>query len=51
MKKFDIETEEDFESSPFDRQKRITWWEQDKIKNAKVMVVGAGALGNETLKI
>jgi len=50
MKKFDIETEEDFESSPFDRQKRITWWEQDKIKNAKVMVVGAGALGNETLK-
>ena len=50
MKKFEIEAEEDFESSPFDRQKRITWWEQDKIRDAKVMVVGAGALGNETLK-
>jgi adenylyltransferase/sulfurtransferase len=28
----------------------ISWWEKDKVKNAKVMVVGAGALGNEVIK-
>lgn len=28
----------------------IDWWNQDLIKNAHVMVVGAGALGNEVLK-
>jgi molybdopterin/thiamine biosynthesis adenylyltransferase len=28
----------------------ISWWERDKVANAKVMVVGAGALGNEVMK-
>jgi|GEM_PF-64125 len=28
----------------------ISWWERDKVRNAKVLVVGAGALGNEVLK-
>lgn len=28
----------------------IGWWEQDKLLAARVMVVGAGALGNEVLK-
>lgn len=28
----------------------ISWWKQDVVRNAKVMVVGAGALGNEVLK-
>lgn len=28
----------------------ITWWEQDILQNARVLVVGAGALGNEILK-
>jgi adenylyltransferase/sulfurtransferase len=28
----------------------ISWWERDKVKNAKIMVVGAGALGNEVIK-
>lgn len=28
----------------------ISWWERDKVKNAKVMVIGAGALGNEVIK-
>ena len=28
----------------------MSWWEPDKVKDAKVMVVGAGALGNEVLK-
>jgi len=28
----------------------ISWWEREKVRNAKVMVVGAGALGNEVVK-
>jgi adenylyltransferase/sulfurtransferase len=34
----------------FHRFKLIAWWDQDKLKNAKVVVIGAGALGNELLK-
>ncbi len=28
----------------------MSWWDADKVANARVMVVGAGALGNEVLK-
>jgi molybdopterin/thiamine biosynthesis adenylyltransferase/DNA-binding transcriptional regulator YhcF (GntR family) len=28
----------------------ISWWEQEKVHAAKIMIVGAGALGNEVLK-
>ena len=28
----------------------LSWFKQDKVKNAKVLVVGAGALGNEVIK-
>ncbi|MGH2581796.1 MAG: ThiF family adenylyltransferase [Anaerolineales bacterium] len=28
----------------------ISWWEREKVQEAKVMVVGAGALGNEVVK-
>ncbi|MGB8253261.1 MAG: ThiF family adenylyltransferase [Anaerolineaceae bacterium] len=28
----------------------ISWWERDKVQAARVMVVGAGALGNEVIK-
>ncbi len=28
----------------------ISWWEREKVEQAKVMVVGAGALGNEVIK-
>src|SRR5271157_1911127 len=28
----------------------ISWWEREKVRNAKVMVIGAGALGNEVIK-
>lgn len=38
------------EENPFDRQERIEWWSQECLKNARVLVVGAGAIGNETLK-
>ncbi len=34
----------------FSRLRLIHWWEQEKIAAAKVLVVGAGALGNEILK-
>jgi adenylyltransferase/sulfurtransferase len=34
----------------FDRQKRITWWDQKRLAQARVLVIGAGALGNEVLK-
>ena len=28
----------------------ISWWDREKVRNAKVMVIGAGALGNEVIK-
>ena len=28
----------------------ISWWEREKVQDAKVMVIGAGALGNEVIK-
>jgi molybdopterin/thiamine biosynthesis adenylyltransferase len=34
----------------FDRQARISWWDQEVLRSAKVLVVGAGALGNEIVK-
>lgn len=36
--------------SRFDRQERIAWWRQDQIAKARILVVGAGAIGNEVLK-
>ena len=38
------------ENDRYSRLKLIGWWEQEKIANAKILVVGAGALGNEVLK-
>lgn len=34
----------------FSRFKLITWWEQERLREANVLVIGAGALGNEILK-
>lgn len=34
----------------FSRLRLIQWWDQEKIAAANVLVVGAGALGNEILK-
>lgn len=34
----------------YDRQELITWWDQSILTHAKVLVVGAGALGNEVIK-
>ncbi len=40
----------DFEEDRYHRLRLIPWWDQEKMKNARVMVVGAGALGNEIIK-
>ncbi|MEO6694421.1 MAG: ThiF family adenylyltransferase [Ignavibacteria bacterium] len=34
----------------YSRLELITWWDQDVLKNAKVLVAGCGALGNEIVK-
>jgi len=34
----------------YSRFRLIAWWDQEKLAQAKVLVVGAGALGNEVLK-
>jgi adenylyltransferase/sulfurtransferase len=41
---------DDVEKDRYDRQERISWWSQDLLSASKVLVVGAGAIGNETLK-
>lgn len=38
------------DDSRYDRQELITWWSQTRLQSARVLVVGAGALGNELLK-
>lgn len=42
--------QDSIDSDKYDRQKRIKGWDQDKISNAKIMVIGAGATGNELVK-
>ena len=34
----------------YGRLRLISWWRQERLAAAKVLVVGAGALGNEVLK-
>jgi molybdopterin/thiamine biosynthesis adenylyltransferase len=34
----------------FTRLRSIAWWDQNKLKATKVLIVGAGALGNEVIK-
>ncbi|HIH19836.1 TPA: ThiF family adenylyltransferase, partial [Candidatus Micrarchaeota archaeon] len=35
----------------YDRQKRISGWQQEKVSKARILIVGGGALGNEVLKL
>ena len=35
----------------YDRQRLIAWWDQERLAAARVIVAGAGALGNEVLKL
>jgi molybdopterin/thiamine biosynthesis adenylyltransferase len=41
-----LDTEED----RFARFRLISWWDQERLANARVVVIGAGALGNEIIK-
>jgi molybdopterin/thiamine biosynthesis adenylyltransferase len=34
----------------YDRLRLISWWDQQRLRQARVLVVGAGALGNEVIK-
>ena len=34
----------------YSRLRLISWWRQERLATAKVLVVGAGALGNEVIK-
>ena len=47
---FQIDAIYSLEEDPFARQKLIDGWQQERLRNARVLVVGAGALGNEVLK-
>lgn len=38
------------EEMRYDRHHSIDWWNQNRLKDSKILVAGAGALGNEVLK-
>lgn len=42
--------EEEVHEDRYSRFRLIPWWDQNKLRSARVLVVGAGALGNEILK-
>jgi len=42
--------EEQVHEDRFSRFRLIPWWDQKKLQSARVLVIGAGALGNEILK-
>jgi molybdopterin/thiamine biosynthesis adenylyltransferase len=41
---------QDVREDRYSRLRLIPWWDQKKIRETKVLVIGAGALGNEILK-
>ncbi|MFX1379615.1 MAG: ThiF family adenylyltransferase [Promethearchaeota archaeon] len=49
-KDFTVYGIDSIDSDIFDRQKRIKGWNQSKIADSTIMVIGAGAIGNEVVK-
>jgi molybdopterin/thiamine biosynthesis adenylyltransferase len=47
---YKILEEGSIDDDKYDRQKRIAGWDQSKVANATVMVIGVGATGNEVVK-
>src|SRR5688572_19131547 len=45
-----LRIEEDTSEDRFSRFKLIGWWDQERLAKARVVVIGAGALGNEIVK-
>lgn len=45
-----VRVELDDEGDRYHRQALISWWDQERLAAARVLVVGAGALGNELVK-
>ena len=42
--------DQDVREDRYSRLRLIPWWDQNKIRESKILVIGAGALGNEILK-
>lgn len=40
----------EIEEGRYHRQSLVRWWDQERVSQARLLVVGAGALGNEILK-
>ncbi|MFX0098005.1 MAG: ThiF family adenylyltransferase [Candidatus Hodarchaeota archaeon] len=50
LKDIGIMGEDNIDKDLFDRQKRLQGWDQEKIHDSSVLIVGAGATGNELVK-
>lgn len=50
MSRFQIKGTRTAEDSPTHRQELIGWWQQERLNNARILIIGAGAIGNETIK-
>jgi molybdopterin/thiamine biosynthesis adenylyltransferase len=45
-----IDIESVLQEDRYSRLRLIPWWDQEKLRSARILIVGAGAIGNEILK-